>query len=251
MFFFVSVSPDRSYGIDVDRILIEYNDMLKLTWNPEDVLPNMDNPREYFLDIVLYVLDMDSNTWTVSEVLADSVANDGSHDIIFRSDFETVHPAAIQVLVKPPDFITGKGLGSALLAGLRVGLWTRVAYITFADPELLRHKCNEWLGTQQPGIGEEILARLPFCPRTMDEANQPNSGFEEEKFSSYIRISTFDNFYREFFHPDTKSCFRQKVHERLKINVLFLIIIVFLFFSNHIALIEVLVNNAVMMMEET
>ena len=247
MFFFVSVSPDRSYGIDVDRILIEDNDMLKLTWNPEDVLPNMDNPREYFLDIVLYILDMNSNTWTVSEVLADNVANDGSHDIIFRSDFETVQPAAIQVCAKPPDLITGKGLGSALLAGLRVGLWTGVAYV--AGSAVLRYKCNEWLDTQRPGIGEEILARLPFCPRTMDEANQPNSGFEEEKLSSYIGFSAFDNIFREFFHPDTKSCFRQKVYERLKRNVLLLI--VFHTFFNHIALIEVLVNNAVMMMEET
>ena len=95
---------------------------------------------------------------------------------------------------------------------------------TLAVQARQRELCEAWSAVQPTNIGQEILNRLPPCPRRVTDVQAPNSGFSEEKFLSYIPIigtiqnyfgtTLVDDSFRTFFHPGTTSCFRQRVTDK-------------------------------------
>lgn len=132
------------------------------------------------------------------------------------------YPVAIRVTVASTaqGFPSKRQTDATLLRklirlGIRVNIWTRVAYYIVTIRERLENYCDEWSRRQPQGIGNAILERLPPCPCTEAQARSPNSGFQEERLSSYIYgITIFDDFFRTFFHPGTASCFRQTTFTR-------------------------------------
>ena len=83
----------------------------------------------------------------------------------------------------------------------------------------LRMECEEWYESEPANIGQEILARLPPCPPTMQMAVEDNR-FEEDKLSDTIYFTFLDDAYRNIFHENTESCFRQTAFTRCVINTM-------------------------------
>ena len=224
------MSFDRAHAVDFNppSLLLRPSTTLTVTWDPQMLLPVQD-PASYRVDIRLYRLNLNTGEGVELSSLANNVENSGRRDVRIPPIFDNLsggrmqtdaYPVAIQVTVASTaqGFLSRRQTDATLLRklirlGLRVNFWTRVAYYTAVI--LSEYYCNDWSRRQPQGIGNAILERLPPCPCTEAQARSPNSGFQEERLSSYIYgITIFDDFFRTFFHPGTASCFRQTTFTR-------------------------------------
>ena len=91
-----------------------------------------------------------------------------------------------------------------------------------------RSLCSEWSGLQSIPTLENILTQLAHCPLTLENVRIPNQGFKEERISSMIPITgtirdftdtLIDDTYQQYFHPDTTTCFRQRIAARYVIII--------------------------------
>ena len=107
--------------------------------------------------------------------------------------------------------------------GLRIIKQTPMRIIKkFIRQTAQRAACEAWALLQDDNVGEQINSRLPPCSCTAEGARAPNSGFEEEKLSSVVKVvskvqnflgtTTADDAFRNFFHPGAVSCYRQRVN---------------------------------------
>ena len=190
----------------------------------------LQNPASYRVEIGLYRLNLNTGEGVELSSLASNVENSGRRDVTIPSIFDNVsggrmqtdaYPVVIQVTVAStaPEFLSKRQTDATLLQeltreGLRVNIWTGVAY--YINLRTLSERyCNEWSQRQPLDIGNTTRDRLPPCPCTEAQARSPNSGFREERLSSYIyNITIFDGLWRTFFHPGTASCFRQTTFTR-------------------------------------
>ena len=67
---------------------------------------------------------------------------------------------------------------------------------------ILRQRCIDWCDTQTANIGETLLDTVEPCPRTIQQARAPNSGFSEGGNRITRRFS-------RILHPGAAACFRQ------------------------------------------
>ena len=227
-FAIAAVSFDRAYAVSFNppSLLLRPSTTFMVTWDPQMVLPLQD-PASYRVDIGLYRLNLNAGEGVELSSLASNVENSGRRDVTIPTIFDNLsgvrmqtdaYPVAIRVTVASaaPEFLSKRQVDATLsqkLTGerLKVNIWTGVAYYTRTPSE----RCNEWSRRQPLDIGDSINRRLPSCPCTEAQANLPNSGFKEERLSSYIyNITIFDGLWRTFFHPKTASCFRQKTFTR-------------------------------------
>lgn len=174
------------------------------------------NADNVMVDITLYELNQDEETNELAK-LASDIPNSGSakvaipnlHDVVGSE----IHPVGIFVslstswLTQVVDSVIS--LGNISSQNL-IGLWSGAAYL--AESSSFRSRCEEWYHDQETDIGDMILSRIRDypCPRSLDSALQPNSGFQEEKFSSYIYgPAVVDELRKSFFHPGACRCFLQ------------------------------------------
>ena len=225
-----AVSFDRAHavGFNTPSLLLRPSTTLTVTWDPQMLLPVQD-PASYRVDIGIYRLNLNTGEGVELSSLVRNVENSGRRDVTIPPNLSggrmqtDAYPVAIRVTVTS----TAQGFPSKRQTdatrlhkltrlGLRVNIWTGIAYYTAVTiREQSENYCNEWSRRQPQGIGNVILERLPPCPCTEAQARSPNSGFQEERLSSYIYgITIFDNLWRTFFHPKTASCFRQTTFTR-------------------------------------
>ena len=188
----------------------------------------LQNPASYRVEIGLYRLNLNTGEGVELSSLASNVENSGRRDVTIPTIFDNLSGARIQTDAYPvvirvtvastaPEFLSKRQTDATLLRklirfGLRVNIWTGVAY--YIATTLSERYCNEWSRRQPLDIGNTTRDRLPPCPCTEAQARSPNSGFREERLSSYIYITIFDGLWRTFFHPGTASCFRQTTFTR-------------------------------------
>ena len=189
----------------------------------------LQNPASYRVEIGLYRLNLNTGEGVELSSLASNVENSGRRDVTIPSIFDNLsggrmqtdaYPVVIRVTVAStaPEFLSKRQTDATLLRKLirfrlRVNIWTGVAY--YIATTLSERYCNEWSRRQPLNIGNSINRRLPPCPCTEAQARSPNSGFQEERLSSYIYdVTIFDGLWRNFFHPGTASCFRQTTFTR-------------------------------------
>ena len=213
---------------DPPSLLLRPSTTLTVTWDPQMFLPLQD-PASYRVEIGLYRLNLNTGEGVELSSLASNVENSGRRDVTIPTIFDNLsggrmqtdaYPVAIHVTVAStvPEFLSKRQTDTTLLRklirfGLRVNIWTGVAY--YIATTLSERYCNEWSRRQPLDIGNSINRRLPPCPCTEDQARSPNSGFQEERLSSYIYdVTIFDDLWRNFFHPGTASCFRQTTFTR-------------------------------------
>ena len=182
------------------------NDVVEITWDTESLLPQ--SLVEQFnvtatVHIQLFELDAETGSTQFLTNLASDIPNMGQHSVTIPSMFSEVSTTIFQVTVaevvslaesipERVELIFDEVRG-------QVSQWSDAVYVSGSD--FLRDLCDEWCENEPENIGEKILERLPPCPPTASRARVDNV-FEEEDFG--------DKF-RETFHPNTSSCFRQVV----------------------------------------
>ena len=211
---------------------------MNVRWSPDSIFP-MEAPDSYEIDIILLELSTETGTWTRLATLGTDLPNNGVATIRIpsfqREEYESsISPIVIQVSLSANSTsetrLVKRGVLSNLLRRLgRFGLQTiRNSPMRFlrklARQAAQRVFCEAWSAAQPSNIGQEILNRLPPCPRRVTDARAPNSGFSEERFSSHIPIigtiqgylgtTLVDDSFRTFFHPGTASCFHQRVTDK-------------------------------------
>ena len=192
----------NSNNEDEDDLLFISNDMIEISWDKDSLLPPL--IAEEFdvtvtLDIQLFELDESGNTQFVM-TLASDVSNTGQYSVMIPSMnvestavFKVTIAKVISALEAIPEYV--KTIFNQIKG--KVAQWSDAVYVHGSN--YLRDKCDEWCRNQREGIGEEILGRLPACPPTEGQARRDRV-FKEEDLG--------DDF-REFYHPNTSSCFRQ------------------------------------------
>ena len=197
---------------------------IELTWPKEMILleqlPNDDermNSASFTVDIQVYKLGVDSDnmsSWVESTMLLTNCQNDGVQKVnipqISRDDFV---PIIFHVSLSE-DNINAQQLSQDLIRSLasqkvRPRLWTGVAY--YRPDKIQTSSSFDSLCTTWYSRADNIsLDSLEPCPPTLAQARTPNSGFEEELFTSLIASTSYDSLWREFFHPDKlniSTCF--------------------------------------------
>lgn len=187
------------------------NTRLTITWNP-DALVSILDPSSFLVNIVVNRLNLDTGVWERAQDLATNEQNDGQAVVripaIFGNSFtgsDDLFPVAIEVTVGPPSI--GLNRNDTLILSAIIGAvkrWSTIAY--YSVTQSLRDSCERWCREQPPGIGREILARLPACPRRLDQALAQNSGFKEDR-------GLARSLSRMFFHRGAETCFRQTTFE--------------------------------------
>ena len=180
----------------------------------------MADPTSYLVNIALSQLNMETGIWERLLTLAGNEENDGQAVVMLPFGNETrseddiaefsndTRPVSIEVVVATEP------LFSEALSRVRrqedsepfllrfVRRWSPVTYFGVVINSIaLRTACEVWCRLQQE-TGEEILERLPPCPRTVAQARAPNSGFTEDR-----GVARFLS--QNFVHRGAESCFRQ------------------------------------------
>ena len=200
------VNSNNENSNDEDDIFFVSNDMVEISWDKDSLLPP--SIAEEFgvtvtLDIQLFELDAESGNTQFVMTLASNISNTGQYSVMIPSMYDgstavfqvTVAEVLSTSLETIPEYV---GMIFNQIKG-QIAQWSHAVYVHGSN--YLRDICDEWCENEPEGIGEEILERLPPCAPTVAQA-RADSVFEEEDFG--------DTF-RETFHPNTSSCFRQVV----------------------------------------
>ena len=219
--------------IDNDDLLFSSGTPIKVHWSPQTILP-VESPGSYSVDIHLMELNLTSEKWEHLVTVGTNLINNGSAEIklpeieVLENVNSSFSPVVVQVSVSSVVLDNKKTSGLLKKLGKlarRVLKNSAVRYLKKLPRQAVQRKlCEAWSRLQPDNIGQEILDRLPPCPRTLASARAPNSGFKEERFSSslpvvgqvqnFFKTTIVDDTFREFFHPGTSSCFRQIVTDR-------------------------------------
>ena len=225
--------------LENDNLLFSGGSVVRVHWSPVSVFP-LELPNSYTVDIDM--LQMNANGVANTFSLVKDIPNTGLADVSIPSIDATaslegpVSPVIVQVSLSDKVLSRSRSkraisliLRSLRFLGKKPVVSSAVRYLINVAPLIL---CEAWSLEEPVGIGEEILNRLPPCPRRIQDIRIPNSGFTEEKASShlpvigpvgnidlpvvgrigdYIGYTVIDDKFREFFHPGTSSCFRQRV----------------------------------------
>ena len=175
---------------------------LKLSWSP-DILPFQD-PKSYKVDINLFTLDTKSGELKRVKVVATDYPNTGTATIpiprLLLKKGTVVAPLYFQVEAAGLDSKRKRQVDQVILKG---SAWSAVTY--FSLSAIMKFSCDRW-AERQPD-GQMLLDQVEPCPRTVGQAQLPNSNFIEEAFDIFgIHIQT-----SKVFHPDADICFRQRV----------------------------------------
>ncbi len=213
---FVTVSFTQADDVSVDNdvVLLKKKDMINITWSPESILPVV-KPDNYSVDVHLLEFDVTTKSWKQLKVLGSNIPNTGAAELtVDFPDISAPRPTiqgsisvvVIQVSVSINSIRETQGSVSGILSYIsklnQVGISGPFMYANKVAGTTQRQLCNEWSASQPANIGQEILNRLPPCPRTVAEAETPNSGLKK------------DNTFIGFFHPEADACFRQRVFDR-------------------------------------
>ena len=232
--------------VENDDLFFARGTPVKVYWSPQTILP-VESPGSYSVDIHLMELNLNSGEWQHLVTMETDLANNGSAEVripeietieigIVENIDSSVSPVVVQVSVSSVStsaMATSKRqtasnvlrkLGRFALRTLKNSAVRYLRKLAGQANLGQRFLCVAWNVSEPENIGQEILERLPPCPRTVRNARAPNSGFKEERLSSSIRVvgqvqnffgtTIIDDKFREFFHPNTSSCFRQIVTDR-------------------------------------
>ena len=179
----------------------------------------MTDPASFRVNIAISEMDLRTGVWRPAARLATDEVNDGQAAVIIpeifsQSTLDEVRPMAMEVSIastpnvgetSPPGGMPTEAPPTGISGALQnmVGEVKRWSSVTFySDTDRLLTPCQRWCNDQPEGIGREILDRLPPCPRTVEQARSPNSGFRED--SGIARFLS-----QNFFHRGADTCFRQ------------------------------------------
>ena len=197
--------------VETDDVLLLPDNQTIIRWSPDSIIPPYlqevygltDN---YTVDISLYQLNFESESYTFTMKLASDIPNNGIHEIKIPSIDQSQSFTAGLIGISLSEQFTSRSsrnVLSSVYSLLKKSPKFGLAYV--ATSLAARAICSEWCSSEPNDIGETLLNRLPPCPPLRDAAlNDPD--FSEE------------NFLLSFYHPGASSCFRQAVFTRYECN---------------------------------
>ena len=210
--YIVSVEDHIGVSADYDSPLLLPDTPLTLRWSPEELV-RFGDPSATTVNIILYLFDFESGTWSELRRLATGVENDGIEDVILPfissntpGQPDEVFPVAFQVSVGEIRELSRRQVDERppmmnLLR--RAAVWGPIVYYSIS--ENLRGLCSEWCDEQPENIGETLLDRLPPCPPTVSRARQ------DARYSEDTGVRRLLN---GIFHSGADACFRQQTFTR-------------------------------------
>ena len=202
----VNSNNELNSNNEVDIFFVS-NDMVEISWDEDSLLPPSiaeELSVAVTVDIQLFELNTETGSTQFVMSLASNISNTGQYSVMIPSMYDEMSTAVFQVTIAEvvsasleilPEYV--ETIFNQIKG--QIAQWSHGVYV-FASNSV-RDKCDEWCENEPEGIGEDILQRLPPCPPTVAQA-RADSVFEEEDLG--------DTF-REIFHPNTSSCFRQVV----------------------------------------
>ena len=197
--------PFRQVTVQQAEFPLLPDSSVKLSWSP-DILPFQD-PQSYKVDISLFTLDANSGELKRVKVVATDYPNSGTATItiprLLLKKGTVVTLLYFQVEAAGLDLKRKRQVGQVIRTTLKGRVWSTVAY--FSLSAIMTFSCDRW-AERQPD-GQMLLDQVEPCPRTVGQAQLPNSNFIEEAFDIFgVHIQT-----SKVFHPDADICFRQRV----------------------------------------
>ena len=234
--FLHAVPIDRAHGVDVQpSILMDHNTDIRVHWDPATVLPTLENPNLFKVNVVVYQYHMigqnGDGRW-MEHTRRNDLPNNGQASIALATFLKTVDdykkivfPTCIEVVVGklnadiPSD--ERDVLDKIKMSPYQPGIWSGLLFSTWAaknpsrerNQRALRNKfsqqCTLWHNDQTQFLSQDYTDSLPSCPPTLDQAQLPNSGLEEERKISILYSTEYHNQWMRYFHAKTDKCYVQ------------------------------------------
>ena len=109
----------------------------------------------------------------------------------------------------------------SILFPSRVGIWSGLLFSVHNERtatkkranrirrDLFNRLCSGWRNRNLETIPDDIIQSLPPCPPSLDRAQLPNSGLEEERFESSLYTTSYHTQWMSTFHPRASICYVQ------------------------------------------
>ena len=222
----ISTVPfERGSAVDIetDSPLLNNGSAVRIKWPRSTLglsLESIDTENG-LVDIKLYDRNLNSESQPFKELatLASNIPNTGEIDVVIPDLSDVVSEGICQVSIRVEvrSSITGNNLQKKQRITkfvpilIKTAIWAGTFYL--AASGLNKILCQNWVNSQSPGIGEEILDLVSTeypCPPTLSRAKAPNSGFvpDAKDSDNFIKKALVD-LQRRFFHPGTAACYRQ------------------------------------------
>ena len=207
-------------------LLVDSRTEIEINWEPNDVLPQNDDPNSYSVDVYVYMYTFKDREWTQRSV-THNLTNNG-HTVLPQINglSKFVRILCIQVTVEE---ISDRDSTTDAVKSIRgmsnkpfpfhAGIWSGLVFsienaragsndsaIASRNEKLRRH-CSRW-EVQQSGMSLTFLG-LPACPPTQDRAELPNSGLDEARFDSVLYNTDYQTQWIEYFNKGASKCFTQ------------------------------------------
>ena len=76
--------------------------------------------------------------------------------------------------------------------------------------------CSQFTMTgNNENIPNDVIESLPPCPPSLDRAQLPHSGLEEERFESSLYITSYHSQWMNIFRPGPFVCYVQAIVQRV------------------------------------
>ena len=210
--------------MDTDSLLVKAGQAVRVLWPHQFFVPptNSIPLLNSIVDVKLYERNVSSDTVEPKELvlLAQNIPNSGEvfvqiPDIgnMVRGIYTVTIAVEIKSLPEAPNLSSAPASASA--PQYKFTQWMGDAYLAIktSPDRFFRDKCQEWANSQSDEIAAAILDRVASvypCPPTLSRVQAPNSGFKPDSIDSQIwPIPHFNSLLKDFFHPNTQSCYRQ------------------------------------------
>ena len=186
------------------------NDTIEISWDNDSLLPQSlveEQDVNVTVNIQLAEIDTETGGTKIITTLASDVANTGQYSAVIPSDYNYngISAAVIQITIanvqsSNPSLSTRfrRFSPSKIFIGAAV-VSSPLFYLGYHHIYKHQDRCEEWYRSERDSIGDEINKRLPPCPPNVNKMTG-NNNFE---------IEDLGDTFREFFHPNTSSCYRQ------------------------------------------
>ena len=198
--------------------VISSGSVVKLRWSPQDILP-IEIAEDYTVDITLREYNSTSQQWVFTDIATD-VPNTGYAKVVTPTFVSSenyndlVTSGVIQIGISKSTIeeqnrkrsLSSKFILKAI--GKTVRKFTiKLVVIKLIKDVVFRLGCEAWTLSQSRDKTQQIMATLPTCPCTESEIREKRGTYKDSKED----LGEFlDGLLRNFFHPGSSSCFRQR-----------------------------------------
>ena len=226
----------NAHEVDVQpSIVVDSRTNLEITWDPTNVFPSVEDPNSFMVNMYIYMYNYEKNTWETNTKRINR--QNSGHAMLRMGALEKVVKATcIHVTVGRVNDTSvdddGKLIESlhstkSIPFPSRVGIWSGLFFSVFNSRtatdkraktirrDLFNRRCSGWRSRMKETIPDDVIKSLPPCPPTLDRAQLPNSGLEEESFESSLYSTSYHSQWMSTFHPGASICYEQATVTRL------------------------------------